>query len=56
MGTTEIAASLRSADGTPEVWLVSEVRTVVLESHPLTYGGCANPGWLVPELNCSAPN
>lgn len=47
--------SFKSADGlgTSEVWLASEVRTVLWRTEPSTCGIYANCRWLLPELNCS---
>ena len=36
--------------GTPEVWLPSEVRAVMLRAMPLNCGVCNNSKWLVSEL------
>ena len=38
--------------GTPELWLVSEVRGVLFRTVSLTCEICTNSGWLVLKLHC----
>ena len=56
MGSALVCSQLiKSSDGlgTLNLWLMSELRAVLLETEPLTCGVCINLGWLASELNCS---